>query len=183
MTYLKSDARLSPCLNYRYSLTRVWDDSKDRVCWVCLNPSTADASQDDLTVTKIVGFSKLFGYAGFELVNLFSKRSTQPGELLKPGDHVGPEGDASLWAAASSLPLILAWGSWGHKFPERVTEVLRMLQLGTGKMPVHCLGITKDGHPKHPCRLAYNTPLVVFPLPGEQPDDHHSDVGDDPLGL
>ncbi|HDR2355042.1 TPA: DUF1643 domain-containing protein [Enterobacter roggenkampii] len=39
------DAIFSPCGKYRYSLSRVWDDSKPYTLFIGLNPSYADADE------------------------------------------------------------------------------------------------------------------------------------------
>jgi hypothetical protein len=59
---MQTDAILSSCGNYRYSLARKRDLQKDDLIWVLLNPSTADSTQDDPTIRKIIQFSKNFGY-------------------------------------------------------------------------------------------------------------------------
>jgi hypothetical protein len=42
---------------YRYSLWRRWDSMTPSVLFVMLNPSTADAEKDDLTVAKCIGYA------------------------------------------------------------------------------------------------------------------------------
>ena len=51
---MRSDALISPDGRYRYWLTRQWGEGM-RVCWVMLNPSTADASIDDPTIRRCIG--------------------------------------------------------------------------------------------------------------------------------
>ena len=41
-------AVLSDCENYRYELWRIWDESKPKVLFIMLNPSTADTEVNDL---------------------------------------------------------------------------------------------------------------------------------------
>lgn len=75
--------------NYRYNLWRVWDEQLPRVLWVMLNPSTADASQSDPTLRRILDFSKQWGYGSLEVVNLYAWRSPDPKTLLSASDPVG----------------------------------------------------------------------------------------------
>ncbi len=49
MSDIKKSAEISPDGLYRYSLERTWDEDKPTVLFVCLNPSTADAVEDDAT--------------------------------------------------------------------------------------------------------------------------------------
>ena len=65
------EAIISPCASYRYRLERSWDDSLPWITWVMLNPSTADASVDDATIRRVVGFSRKFGAGAAWVVNLF----------------------------------------------------------------------------------------------------------------
>ena len=55
------DATFSPCERYRYTLRRQWDASKPYVLFVMLNPSTADATQNDPTIRRCIGFAKSVG--------------------------------------------------------------------------------------------------------------------------
>lgn len=56
-------AVLSPCGLYRYRLERSWG-AGPRICWVMLNPSTADADTDDPTIRRCVRFSRDAGFDG-----------------------------------------------------------------------------------------------------------------------
>jgi hypothetical protein len=49
---------------------------------------------------------------------------------------------------------VAAWGSSPFATNERI---VRMAELLPG--PLHCLGKTKDGAPRHTSRIAYSTPL------------------------
>lgn len=87
--FVESDARLSPCGLYRYTLTRTWDATKPRACWIGLNPSTADASEDDPTIRRMCGFADAWKCGGIIVVNLFALRATDPKELRRVKDPVG----------------------------------------------------------------------------------------------
>src|SRR5689334_20041621 len=70
-------AVLSPCGLYRYRLTRRWGDGP-ALLFVMLNPSTADATEDDPTIRRCTGFAKREGMPAIEVVNLFAWRATDP---------------------------------------------------------------------------------------------------------
>src|SRR5687768_14824465 len=78
---VERDARFSDCGTYRYNLTRLWDARLIRVCWVMLNPSTADQHEDDATIRRCIGFSRSWGAGALTVVNLFAFRATQPRDL------------------------------------------------------------------------------------------------------
>jgi hypothetical protein len=58
-----SNATISPCGKYRYWLERKWGPGTPQV-FVMLNPSTADASEDDPTIRRCMGFARREGAGG-----------------------------------------------------------------------------------------------------------------------
>lgn len=159
---VQRDAYLSGCGKYRYELTRVWEPMRPggNVLWVMLNPSTADASIDDPTIRRCVGFSRAWGYGSLTVVNLFALRATNPGELYHHGEPVGPENDEVIGLCAEAAELVIvAWGNHGfHR--GRDTAVLRLLDY-VGR-PVQCLGLTKFDRPRHPLYVPAKTKPVAF---------------------
>jgi hypothetical protein len=152
-------AVLSDCGRYRYELTRQWGpDPGRRVCWIMLNPSTADAIETDQTLEKCVGFSQRWGYDGLVLVNLFAWRATDPRQLGHADDPVGPDNWAHVEAAVTSSPLVVV--AWGNKGESGSRAMLNFLTV-RGIKPM-CLGITAKAEPRHPCRLAYATELRLL---------------------
>jgi hypothetical protein len=146
-SWSKASAVLSPCTTYRYSLTRRWSTGQGAVVFIGLNPSTADATQDDPTIRKCIVFAKRWGYAELRMVNLFAFRSTDPSGLLDHADPVGPDNDAHLLAAARSAALVVAsWGNHGSLL-DRSRSVRAMLP------DLHGLRINKSGEPAHPLYL------------------------------
>lgn len=89
-----------------------------------------------------------WGYSGVEVVNLYALRATDPMELWKTTDPVGPENDGFLReSGASGSLLVAAWGN--HAKSTRVREVLAI----PGFDQLMCLRTTKKGHPSHPLYL------------------------------
>jgi hypothetical protein len=164
------DADISKCSCYRYSLTRLWrtaPSNKGTVAdgplatWIMLNPSTADAVEDDPTIRRCRSFSEREGCAGMIVYNLFAIRSPSPQALALVLNPIGPRNDEVLRKAVEDADLIVcAWGSHGtlHSRGATVSQLLR----DTGH-PLHCLGINSDGSPKHPLYLSSNTSLVKWP--------------------
>ena len=156
---MEYQALLSPCDNYRYSLLRRWDATRPKVCFVMLNPSTADSNQDDATIRRCINFAKAWDFGALEVVNLFSYRATKVADLKKAPVSNGPDSDFHLQAALPRADLIVAaWGN--HGTPERVKAVLALIQ-STNKQ-VHCLGVTKSGAPRHPLYVAGHTTPALF---------------------
>ena len=125
--------------------------------FIMLNPSTADAELDDPTIRRCVGFAQRWGFQGLAVGNLFALRATDPQQLRRVADPIGPENDQHLiWMSDDADVTIAAWGTPGA-FRNRDQHVLGFL-----KGAVEHLGLTKQGHPRHPLYLrndAARTPL------------------------
>lgn len=151
-------ALISECGRYRYQLRRRWA-SGPRVCFVMLNPSAADGTHDDPTIRRCISFAKSWGLAGIAVVNLFAWRATDSRELWQLGGipeenesrAIGPENDECIRKMAERSALVIA--AWGANkatrvYPRRVDRVLAILHMANDN--VAHLGLTKDGHPRHP---------------------------------
>lgn len=157
--HLKGDAQsvavYSDCLLYRYALTRVWDASGPRAHFIMLNPSTATEAQNDPTVERCERRARTLGFGAFRVTNIFAWRDTDPRKMRAAADPVGPENDASIlegcrWADQ----IIAAWGTHGAHL-DRGAAVSVLLR-ATG-LPLHNLGLTRGGHPRHPLYVGYAT--------------------------
>jgi hypothetical protein len=166
-------AMFSPDRTYRYLLTRTWGNGSV-VAWVMLNPSTADAFTDDPTIRRCRAFTRRFlpDAGGLTVVNLYALCATDPAALLNHPDPVGPDADEYLTAPArtgSALAtlFIAAWGTGGAR-NGRGDHAARLLrEVGVDLM---CLGVTKDGHPRHPLYVRGDAPLVPYAPKGTDGD-------------
>ncbi|MEX0282874.1 MAG: DUF1643 domain-containing protein [Arenibacterium sp.] len=148
-----SIAIYSDCERYRYSLTRVWDETGKRVTFVMLNPSTATEIQNDPTVERCERRARALGYGAFCVTNIFAWRDTDPRAMRAAEDPVGPENDKAILDAADwADEVIVAWGTHGAHMA-RGSKVETLLRT-TGHALFH-LGLSKEGHPKHPLYIAY----------------------------
>lgn len=165
MTVLEPTSR---DVEYRYTLTRTVGDDPRQLCWVMLNPSTADESTDDPTIRRVIRFTRDNGYGRLIVVNLFAARTTRPRHLLEMSDPVGPNNfDIIREAIQSSDDVVFAWGAWwaancrdtSRRFlwPPPVTFLAR----NAGRTAL-CLGKTRAGDPRHPLYVAASQPLVAF---------------------
>lgn len=146
---MRKSAEISPCGKYRYHLQRIWEVGAPRVAFVMLNPSTADATEDDPTIRRCIGYAKAWGYGGLDVVNLYAYRATDPAELKRVSSPIGPDNDETLLAVVRQADkVICAWGGHGGRRGEIVLRKLR--QSGISPM---CLETTKKGEPKHPLYL------------------------------
>lgn len=141
-------ATISRCGRYRYRLWREWNYRQPHLCWILLNPSTADGQFDDPTIRRCVSFAASWGYGGIHVVNLFALRATDPREVIRAEEPVGSENDQVILSYAH-WPILAGWGSRGS-FLDRDRRVIEILSGST----IQCLGLTKDGHPRHPLYIA-----------------------------
>lgn len=149
----KSSAVFSDCERYRYLLTRVWDPEGTKALFVMLNPSTADEIKNDPTVERCERRARALGHGAFRVTNIFAFRATDPKVMRAEPEPVGPANDDAIrescvWADQ----IVCAWGTHGAHL-DRGGAVKALLE-AAGARPYH-LGLTKDGHPKHPLYISY----------------------------
>jgi len=156
---LESGAVFDASDRYRYSLWRAWSNDYPRIVFILLNPSTADEERNDPTLRRCIGFARAWKFGSVEVVNLFAYRATDTRELLKRDDPVGDENDLFLRQAVERYStVVVGWGSKGTLLG-RDRKVLSLL---ADKKDVFCLGITKDGQPRHPLYVKGDTVLMPF---------------------
>lgn len=149
---------------YRYSLTRLLGAGRnqggDFICtFVMLNPSTADASQDDPTIRRCIGFAKAWGYERLKVVNLYAYRATKPADLWLADDPVGPENDHAISLVFGGSDLIVA--AWGAN--ARAERLVQFAETFAG-WRFHALGLTKAGEPRHPLYMPGDSRPLVYHL-------------------
>lgn len=164
----ESYAHISHDGDYRYTLGRRWsgEDGDGTAVFVMLNPSTADASVDDPTIRRCIGFAKSFGCGGLHVVNLYAYRAKKPADLRLAADPIGPENDEVLRATfltayGEGSPVVAAWGS--NADPLRA-EFVSLLAQAAG-ISLAALGVTKRGAPRHPLYLRSDAPLTPWRMP------------------
>jgi len=155
---LAGSAAVSPDGVYRYELRRWWARG-EVVRFIMLNPSTADATVDDPTIRRCVGFARSWGYGSLVVHNLYALRATDPTALAAHPDPVGPDNDDHLrhWAPPRSFT-VCAWGA--HPMAARRAPAVLALLRAAGFTPHH-LGLTAAGAPRHPLYL----PGATAPAP------------------
>lgn len=142
---------------YRYLLWRTWSDVPP-VLFVMLNPSTADAEEDDPTIRRCIGFARRWGAGGLRVVNLYPWRATNPADLPDGPEVFGelPLGhEANAQAIERALVgvgrVIAAWGANPGPWPSQPAVITAQI-CGAGRS-LEALGLTKDGAPRHPLYL------------------------------
>lgn len=168
--FLKDDAAssaiYSDCEIYRYALTRIWQPAGERVLFIMLNPSKATEQQNDPTIERCERRARALGFGGFRAVNIFALRETDPKLMRRHPAPAGPDNDIIISQSCDWADVIIAaWGAHGD-FLDRGAQMRDVLH-ATGR-PLHTLGLTKAGHPRHPLYIAYAQKPEIWPLSDPQ---------------
>ena len=161
-----SRAVLSDCGRYRYTLTREMvslPEDRRALLIVMLNPSIADASINDPTIVRCMGFARAHGYNALTVVNLFAYRATKPADLWSVESdalRIGPRNDEHINEELSRHgAVLLAWGAHASRCEERA-KLIRGRAIGYGNRCIFSLGATKAGHPRHPLMVRTDQPML-----------------------
>lgn len=135
---------------------------------VMVNPSTADAVENDATIRKLIGFRDRHGWGHLIVGNLFAYRATDVRDLAHASDPIGPDNDDHLRSMiGEAQQLVVAWGpvtKQPKSLRDRWRIVIEIAQT-LGK-PVLSIGEpAKCGHPCHPLMLPYTRKLQAWSPP------------------
>lgn len=125
-----------------------------------LNPSTADEIKNDPTIRRCISFAEREGCTELTVVNLFALRATNPKELTKHEDPIGPENDKIIKNMIKQHRkgfgmVVAAWGAHPIAY-DRGNEMMKKF----GQF--RCLGTTKNGSPRHPLYVRTDQELVLW---------------------
>jgi hypothetical protein len=159
----KGSAVISGDGKYRYHLRRTIAPHGRIATFIMLNPSTADAWVDDPTIRKCVGFCQRWDCGELHVVNLFAVRAADPAVMRQSDDPVGPDNCAWVQRIVDITVnrvsperrgyVVCAWGTRGI-YMGQDQNVLGLIAKQCKPM---CLGVTQDGHPKHPLYVPYGS--------------------------
>ncbi|SNY90620.1 hypothetical protein SAMN04515647_0791 [Cohaesibacter sp. ES.047] len=157
----KSFAIYSPCETYRYALERTWNDGAPKLLYIMLNPSTATELKNDPTIERCERRARTLGYGSFRACNLFAYRATDPRDLKRAKDPIGPDNLSQILQASRWADRILcAWGTHGAHLG--LGLAIKSLLLSESHV-LHHLGLSKEGHPRHPLYVGYRTAPEPWP--------------------
>lgn len=159
---------------YRYLLRRELQEpgtGQPSTCtFIMLNPSTADETTDDRTITRCKAFAQACGCTTLDVVNLSPFRSSTRNDLrghVLTQEIIETNVRYVRGAVERSCCLIAAWGGFNLKAVSGADAVLDVL--ADLDKPIYALRLTKKGAPCHPVRLPGNIPCPC-------PDGPHLDL-------
>ncbi len=145
-----SGAKFSDCRKYRFALWRIWDSSKPYAMIIGLNPSIANETRADHTLTRCINLAKILGYGGVCMTNLFAYVNTYPNEMKKQDNPIGKDNDDWLKKYAEYADIVIAaWGNDGA-FKNRSSEVKKLIT------NLYYLQLNQTGEPTHPRCFSYD---------------------------
>jgi len=151
-------AVFSQCGRYRYFLRRDLDMLNPKpLLGILLNPSKANAHDNDPTTTVNCRFALSWGFGTWAAVNLFAWIDKDPRELPDPKEAVGPDNDMAIklaleWVDREGGRVFTAWGT-GGAHGNRASEVEKLL---AGRSLLR-LGANADGSPRFPRAIPRGT--------------------------
>jgi len=120
------------------------DSEKPTLAFIMLNPSTADEVEDDPTIRRCVGYAEDWGYGELIVGNLYAYRTSDPEELNKVENPIGPKNDQHLENIYDEADkVVVAWGQ------TRLSGIARQRSQSLLVL-LYALDTTKHGHPNHP---------------------------------
>ena len=144
---------------HRLYLWRRWNKERPWVMFIGLNPSTADERLNDPTVRRCIGFAARWGYGGIFMCNVFTLVSTDPKKLnVQTPIAMGASSAMKVIRGRCSK----AVAGWGNLITQVRQGEERIEQIKQKLSPLYCLGMTKQGHPRHPLYLPYSTELIAY---------------------
>ena len=141
----ENGAEFSPCRKYRYTLWRIWDDTKPFVMFIGLNPSTANETKLDNTIRSVSRISKFNNYGGFYMVNCWAYVATDPCDLKHDPMFDEWNNNKLSITAGKCKDVVFAWGNFNI-----VKDNGRDAELKVMFPNAKAIGFNKNGSPKHP---------------------------------
>ena len=150
---------------------------KKTVVFIGLNPSKANSSNNDRTLTRIINFCSRWNYKNIYIINLFGLISKSPIQLSKSNKPIGGNNDLIIlkslefWLEDSNCDLWLGWGDKGQ-LKGRDRKVLKLIKKFSNSKSnensyskrVLSLGLSKKGNPLHPLYMPNRSFLRKFDL-------------------
>lgn len=150
---------------YRFNLTRTINTDPLQVMFIGVNPSTATHTEDDQTTTKLIEFAKRWGYGRYVLFNVYPYRAAHIQDLAIYQNEQASRNRALIAKSLNrSMLVVPMWGRLS-KIPGHLTHEIPRIEnlISSSGIECRCFGTNKDGTPKHPLMLPYNTQMEDYP--------------------
>jgi len=160
---IKSIAAMSNNDEYRYRLTRIWDEKKEIIGIIMLNPSMANVIKTDKTIMNICNYLIDNEYGGVDVVNLFSYMTTDKKYLKNRNHEYEKYNDEYITKVVNDRCMtIIAWGSNTGEYKNRKKDVENLLIPYRNKLK--CFRNENKKLVCHPLLLNNKWKLVDYPF-------------------
>ncbi|MEI6554633.1 MAG: DUF1643 domain-containing protein [Paludibacter sp.] len=153
--------------SYRFALGEI---GEKMLGIIGVNPSKAKPNEPDATIRFVREISKNNGYDGWLMFNVFPQKSTDPNGMdLTPQNGVLKLNNEIVSNKVDDLKIETIWCAWGNEIEKRSYLPIALINmylknLKTKKLMFVTLGLTNQGHPKHPLRQNYDSKLISFDI-------------------
>lgn len=133
---------------YRYTLTKTWDENGLKATVIGINPSRATQLKGDNTATNTMNFLIDNGYGEMTIVNLFPYRCVNSEDLNKRKPYYDNDNMNYIKAACDYADMILViWGYDKAKYLSQKKKVEKLLL--QHKEKVRCFRDVDGKKPQH----------------------------------
>lgn len=156
-------AIFSPCKTWRYRLDHDFlRQDRPTIAFGLHNPSIADGEVMDPTWRRGIGYATRWDAGKVVYVNPWAAVATKPKYLWTMDDPIGPDNDIHIQAVAREVAetggfFVFAWGAISPPWHAHAAAIKRLGEFETMVRDIcpdiRALGVTKDGHPRHPLYL------------------------------
>ncbi|HHX8306487.1 TPA: DUF1643 domain-containing protein [Vibrio diabolicus] len=146
---VKTTSSKSSCGKFRFLLTKYWGvkpETKPMGLFICENPSIADELKYDQTLANITTLAVMWGWSGFELVNIHPSYSTDPQKIQTSQEAEEINSEYIDRAVARHRLIVIATGK-GY-----ISVVDKIIRKYPNKTYL-CICNNADGSGRHPSRL------------------------------
>ena len=130
---MKTEAKFSDDKEYRYILSKEWNNKKPRAMVIMTNPSSAGEVALDLTTLYTINNLVALDYGAVDIVNIYPKVSSK----LRADDvdlkEIGISDQLIVEMAEKVDSIIIAWGRIGEK--SKAIEKRQNQVFSTGPQP------------------------------------------------
>lgn len=140
------------------------------LCVIGLNPSKATLERLDVTVSKVKKFAENMHFDGWIMLNIYPQRSTNPDHIHKRRNkNLTKENCDSIYQVLKSIPQPTIWAAWGNLIDTRpyFKKCLEEIDVKIKSLEpkwIRVGDLTKQGHPRHPSRMAYKSIFHDFDM-------------------
>lgn len=151
---------------HRRRLWRIWDRTKPNLFVIGMNPSMADETDNDPTVSRCETRARKRGYGGLVMLNMQDvietdsrKLDQMPAELRCTAQNTAELVYALENAVRGKGDILCAWGKPGQKYGPVAWFAT---QAARRNVTLFCLKRNKDGSPVHPLYQPYEKDFEWF---------------------